>query len=81
MSKPKKKEPLVIVENNFFATFDSTEDIMDYMTRYAGKENAWFCAMTMAFTINTVAKQIDELGDGTAIARRKKSLFKEVSNG
>ena len=75
----KKKEPLVIVESNFFNTFDSTEDIMDYMTRYAGEKNAWFCAMTMAFTINTIAKLIDEQGDGTAVAQRKKPLLKEVS--
>jgi len=35
--------------------------------------------MTMAFTINTIAKWIDEKGDGTAVAQRKKPLFKEVS--
>ena len=75
----KKKEPLVIVESNFFNTFDTTEDIMEYMTRYGGKENAYLCAMTMAFTINTIAKWIDEKGDGTAVAQRKKPLFEEVS--
>tara|TARA_R100001163_G_C4952076_1_gene119424 strand:- start:95 stop:331 length:237 start_codon:yes stop_codon:yes gene_type:complete len=75
----KKREPLVIVENNFFNTFDTTEDIMEYMTSYGGKENAYLCAMTMAFTINTIAKLIDEKGDGTAVAQRKKPLFKEVS--
>ena len=46
----KKREPLVIVESNFFNTFDTTEDIMEYMTSYGGKENAYLCAMTMAFT-------------------------------
>lgn len=75
----KKKEPLVIVESNFFNTFDTTEDIMEYMTRYGGKENAFLCAMTMGFTINTIVKLIDEKGDGTAITQRKKPLFKEVS--
>ena len=71
----KKKEPLVIVESNFFNTFDTTEDIMEFMTSYGGKENAYLCAMTMAFTINTIAKWIDEKGDGTAVAQRKKPLF------
>ena len=75
----KKKEPLVIVESNFFNTFDTTEDIMEFMTSYGGKENAYLCAMTRAFTINTIAKSIDEDGDGTAVAQRRKPLFKEVS--
>lgn len=72
-----KKEPLVIRESNMFASMKSTEEVMEYMTQYAGKENAWFCAMTMAFTINALVRMIDEECDGTAVVERAKPLIKE----
>jgi len=74
-----KKEPLVIKESNMFASKKSTEEVMDFMTAYAGKENAWFCAMTMALTINALVRIIDEECDGTAVVERAKPLFRKES--
>jgi hypothetical protein len=48
---------------------------MKFMTSYGGKENAYLCAMTQAFTINTLVKIMDEQCDGTAIAKRAKPVL------
>ena len=70
-----KKQPLVLKEHNFFASYNSLDEVMDFMTRYAGRENAYLCAMTQAFTINTLVKIMDEQCDGTAIAKRAKPVL------
>ena len=82
MSKDNEKQPLTLHESGFFATYDSLDEIMDYMTRYGGKENAYLCAMTQAFTINTLVKIMDEQCDGTAVAQRAKPILnmREASN-
>ena len=74
-----KKEPLVIRESNMFASKKSTDEVLEFMTAYAGKENAWFCAMTMALTINALVRVIDEECDGTAVVERAKPLFNKES--
>jgi|TARA_R100001244_G_scaffold71906_1_gene58190 hypothetical protein len=70
MSKDNIKEPLTIQEHGFFTSMKSLEDVMDYMTKYGGKENAYLCAMTQAFTINTIVRIMDEECDGTATCKR-----------
>jgi hypothetical protein len=74
-----KKEPLIIKEVPLFASMESTDEVMDFMTRYAGEKNSWFCAMTMAFTINAIARMMDEDCDGTAVVERAKPLFRKES--
>ena len=59
MSKDNIKEPLTIQEHGFFTSMKSLEDVMDYMTKYGGKENAYLCAMTQAFTINTIVRMME----------------------
>ena len=76
MSKDEKKQPLRLIENGFFTSMDSLDDVMDYMTQYGGKENAYLCAMTRAFTLNTIVKVMDEQGDGTAVCERAKPILK-----
>ena len=76
MSKDNEKQPLTLIENGVFTSFDSLDDVMDYMTRYGGKENAYLCALTQAFTVNTIVKAMDEQCDGTAIAKRAKPILK-----
>jgi hypothetical protein len=71
------KEPVVLQENNFFDTKESLDEVMDYMTAYAGKDNAWICAMTMAFTLNALVRMMHEQGDGTCIGKRAKTLMEE----
>tara|TARA_R110002153_G_scaffold33578_1_gene101281 strand:- start:210 stop:443 length:234 start_codon:yes stop_codon:yes gene_type:complete len=73
------KEPVVLQENNFFDTKESLDEVMDYMTAYAGKDNAWFCAMTMAFTLNALVRMMHEQGDGTCIGKRAKTLMEETA--
>jgi hypothetical protein len=82
MSKDNEKQPLTLIENGFFASYDSLDDVMDYMIQYGGKENAYLCAMTQQFTLNTIVKAMDEQCDGTAVAQRAKPIlkFKEASN-
>tara|TARA_X000001382_G_C3147781_1_gene171854 strand:+ start:281 stop:541 length:261 start_codon:yes stop_codon:yes gene_type:complete len=75
MPKDNEKQPLTLIENGFFASYDSLDDVMDYMIQYGGKENAYLCAMTQAFTLNTIVKVMDEQGDGTAIAQRAKPIL------
>jgi len=72
-----KKEPLLIKESALFASKKSTDEVMEFMTAYAGKENAWFCAMTMALTINAIVRVIDEECDGTAVVERARPLLEE----
>jgi len=72
-----KKEPLLIKEIPLFASMESTDEVMDFMTRYAGEKNAWLCAMTMAFTINALVRIIDEKCDGTAVIERARPLLEE----
>jgi hypothetical protein len=74
-----KKEPLIIKESALFASKKSTDEVMEFMTAYAGEENAWFCAMTMALTINALVRIIDEECDGTAVVERAKPLFRKES--
>tara|TARA_R100001082_G_scaffold35983_1_gene18869 strand:+ start:1189 stop:1428 length:240 start_codon:yes stop_codon:yes gene_type:complete len=71
-----KKQPLVLKEHNFFASYNSLEEVMDFMTRYAGKDKAYLCHMTQAFTINAIVKAMDEQCDGTAVCERAKPLFR-----
>ena len=71
------REPVVLKENNFFDTKESLDEVMEYMTAYAGKDNAWLCAMTMAFTLNTLIRMMHEQGDGTCIGIRAETLKKE----
>tara|TARA_R110000744_G_scaffold128459_2_gene235545 strand:+ start:180 stop:422 length:243 start_codon:yes stop_codon:yes gene_type:complete len=71
----KTKQPLTLKEHGFFTSMESLEDVMEYMTRYGGKENAYLCAMTQAFTINTIVKIMDEQCDGTAISKRAKPVI------
>lgn len=82
MSKDNEKQPLTLKENGFFGSYDSLDEIMDYMTRYGGKENAYLCAMTQQFTLNTIVKIMDEKCDGTAVAQRAKPILnmREASN-
>ena len=75
MPKDNEKQPLTLHESGFFATYDSLDEIMKFMTSYGGKENAYLCAMTQAFTLNTIVKVMDEQGDGTAIAQRAKPIL------
>ena len=75
MSKDNIKEPLTIQEHGFFTSMKSLEDVMDYMTKYGGKENAYLCAMTQAFTINTIVRMMDEECDGTATFKRAKPIL------
>ena len=72
-----KKEPLLIKESALFASKKSTDEVLEFMTAYAGKENAWLCAMTMAFTINALVRMIDEKCDGTAVIERARPLLEE----
>ncbi len=72
-----KKEPLLIKEVPLFASMESTDEVMDFMTRYAGEKNAWLCAMTMAFPINALVRMIDQKCDGTAVVERAKLFRKE----
>tara|TARA_R110002012_G_scaffold36545_1_gene103097 strand:- start:301 stop:534 length:234 start_codon:yes stop_codon:yes gene_type:complete len=72
-----KKEPLLIKESALFASKKSTDEVLEFMTAYAGKENAWFCAMTMALTINALVRVIDEECDGTAVIERARPLLEE----
>ena len=71
------KEPVVLKENNFFDTKESLDEVMEYMTAYAGKDNAWLCAMTMAFTLNALIRMMHEQGDGTCIGIRAETLKEE----
>ena len=75
MPKNEKKQPLPLIENGFFTSMDSLDDVMDYMIQYGGKENAYLCAMTQQFTLNTIVKAMDEQGAGTAIAQRAKPIL------
>ena len=75
MPKDNEKQPLTLHESGFFATYDSLDEVMKFMTSYGGKENAYLCAMTQAFTINTLVKIMDEQCDGTAIAQRAKPIL------
>ena len=70
-----KKQPLVLKEHNFFASYNSLDEVMDFMTKYAGKEKAYLCYMTLQFTINTIVKVMDEQCDGTAVCERAKPLI------
>jgi len=72
-----KKEPLLIKESALFASKKSTDEVMEFMTAYAGEKNAWFCAMTMALTINAIVRVIDEECDGTAVIERARPLLEE----
>ena len=72
-----KKEPLLIKETALFASKKSTDEVMEFMTAYAGEKNAWFCAMTMALTINAIVRVIDEECDGTAVIERARPLLEE----
>ena len=76
MSKDNEKQPLTLHESGFFATYDSLDEVMKFMTSYGGKENAYLCAMTQAFTLNTIVKVMDEQGDGTAVCERAKPILK-----
>lgn len=82
MPKDNEKQPLTLIENGFFTSMDSLDDVMDYMIQYGGKENAYLCAMTQQFTLNTIVKAMDEQCDGTAIAQRAKPILnmREASN-
>ena len=71
-----KKQPLVLKEHNFFASYNSLEEVMDFMTKYAGKDKAYLCHMTQAFTINAIVKVMDEQCDGTAVCERAKPLIR-----
>ena len=72
-----KKEPLLIKESALFASKKSTDEVLEFMTAYAGEKNAWFCAMTMALTINAIVRVIDEEYDGTAVVERARPLLEE----
>ena len=72
-----KKEPLLIKESALFASKKSTDEVLEFMTAYAGEKNAWFCAMTMALTINAIVRVIDEECDGTAVIERARPLLEE----
>ena len=72
-----KKEPLLIKETALFASKKSTDEVLEFMTAYAGEKNAWFCAMTMALTINAIVRVIDEECDGTAVIERARPLLEE----
>jgi len=71
------KEPLLIKESALFASKKSTDEVLEFMTAYAGEKNAWFCAMTMALTINAIVRVIDEECDGTAVIERARPLLEE----
>jgi len=72
-----KKEPLLIKESALFASKKSTDEVLEFMTAYAGEKNTWFCAMTMALTINAIVRVIDEECDGTAVIERARPLLEE----
>ena len=71
-----KKEPMVLHETNMYASYDSIEEVMEFMTRYAGKEKAYLCYMTQGLIMNTIVKIMDEQYDGTAVCERAKPLFR-----
>ena len=75
MPKNEKKQPLTLIENGIYTSMYSLDDVMDYMIQYGGKENAYLCAMTQQFTLNTIVKAMDEQCDGTAIAQRAKPIL------
>ena len=75
MPKDNEKQPLTLHESGFFATYDSLDEVMKFMTSYGGKENAYLCAMTQQFTLNTIVKAMDEQCDGTAVAQRAKPIL------
>ena len=72
-----KKQPMVLHETNLYAScYDSIDEVMEFMTKYAGEEKAYLCYMTQGLIINTIVKVMDEQCDGTAVCERAKPLFR-----
>tara|TARA_R100000781_G_scaffold109565_1_gene74560 strand:- start:394 stop:633 length:240 start_codon:yes stop_codon:yes gene_type:complete len=71
-----KKQPMVLHESNQYASYDSIEEVMEFMTKYAGKEKAYLCYMTQGLIMNTIVKIMDEECDGTAVCERAKPLIR-----